>query len=275
MSRVYDALRKLEQRGEELAPLPAENFFTPSEKPKGLLAVPTERARVKPESRIVVFTDPRSPGADRFRLTRMALRGFSTAGEQLKTLLITSPLPQDGKSTIALNLATSLAEAGRVSVLLLEADLHRSSICERLGLQPWAGLTEVLESDSDPMSAVRRIDPLGFYLLPAGRSPENPAELLQSEKFAALLQDLRASFDWILLDSPPIAPLADTVALKAQVDSTLLVARAGSTPRESIEEAVKLIGQTHVIGIVLNAADGLDRLYAHSYYRDSQRAPKS
>jgi capsular exopolysaccharide synthesis family protein len=264
MSRVYDAVRKSEQRTGKPSAASSDVFFNPTVESGTLLSTPAERVQVRPESRIVVYTDPRSPGAERFRLLRMALRQIDL-GEQAKTLLITSPLPKDGKSTIALNLATSLAAAGTIKVLLLEADLRRPSLIEYLGLNPWTGLAQVLESGSDPFSAVRRIEPLGFYLLPAGRPPEKPAELLQSEKFSALMQDFRGSFDWILTDSPPAFPLVDAMALKAQADRTLLVARAGNTPREAVEEAVRLIGPEHMIGIVLNAAEGLDRLYGDYY----------
>ena len=117
------------------------------------------------ESRVVVYNDPRSAGADRFRLVRARLRNIQAA-KKLKTLLITSPLPSDGKSTVALNLATVLSESGKAPVLLVEADVYRPALVKRLGLKPWPGLTECYNRGSDPMLAIRRIDPLGFYLLP-------------------------------------------------------------------------------------------------------------
>lgn len=266
MSRVYDALRKLEEQGRESAENSPKTPVVPQHNPEHLLSAPALQARIGPETRLVVFTDRRSPGAERFRLIRMGLRNLN-AGKAYKVLLITSPLPQDGKSTIALNLATSLAEEGKVRVLLLEADLHRPSLVERLGLDPTCGLTDVLEGLADPAAAIRRIEPLGFYLLPAGRPSEHPNELLQSERFQALLHECRGSFDWVLLDCPPAFPLADVAALRAHADGALLVARASATPREAVQEAVQIFKPGQVVGLILNAAEGVDKLYSHYYYR--------
>ena len=266
MSRVYDALKKLEEQGKESASDSLKASIVPPKAAEQLLSAPALNARMGPQSRIVVYTDRRSPGAERFRLIRLALRN-ANAGKLQKVLLITSPLPQDGKSTVALNLATSLAEEGRVKVLLLEADLHRPSLLQHLGLAPTPGLTEVLEGHAEPAAVVRRIEPLGFYLLPAGRPPDNPTELLQTDRFSALLRDFRACFDWILVDCPPAFPLADVTALKAHADGALLVARAGSTPREAVQEAIQLFKPGQVLGLILNAADEVNQLYEHYYYR--------
>jgi capsular exopolysaccharide synthesis family protein len=182
-------------------------------------------------------------------------------------LLITSPLPRDGKSTVALNLATSLSEEGRVKVLLLEADLHRPSLPAHLGMSHIIGLTELVEDGIEPTAAIRKIEPFGFYLLAAGRAPENPAELLQSERFHALLHYFKLCFDWVLIDCPPAFPLADVSALRSVADSVLLVARAGSTPRETVQETIELFKPGQVIGMILNAAEGVNHLYSKYYYQ--------
>jgi capsular exopolysaccharide synthesis family protein len=271
VSRVYDALRKLEEQGKESADGSLKATIVPSKFTEQLFSAPALQARVGPQSRLVVYSDRRSPGAERFRLIRMALRNFN-AGKLQKVVLITSPLPRDGKSTVALNLATSLAEEGKVKVLLLEADLHRPSLLQHLGLDPVPGLAEILGGHAEPTTLVRRIEPLGFYLLPAGRPPDNPTELLQTERFSALLRDFRASFDWILIDCPPAFPLADVVALKAHADGVLLIARAGSTPREGVQEVIQLFKPGHVIGLILNVADEVNQLYSHYYYRQEHKA---
>jgi len=266
VSRVYDALKKLEEQGKDIASDSSKAPIVPPKTAEQFLSAPALHAQIGPQSRIVVFNDRRSPGAERFRLIRMALRN-SKAGKLQQVLLITSPLPQDGKSTLALNIATSLAEEGKVKVLLLEADLHRPSLLQHLGLDPAPGLSEVLEGRAEPAAVVRRIEPLGFYLLPAGRPPDNPTELLQTDRFSALLRDSRACFDWVLIDCPPVFPLADVTALKAHADGVLLIARAGATPRETVQEAIQLFKQGQVIGLILNAADEVNQLYAHYYYR--------
>jgi capsular exopolysaccharide synthesis family protein len=211
-----------------------------------------------------MHTDPRSAAADRFRFLRMCLRELWNAGK-LKSLQITSPLPQEGKSTIALNLATALAEGGKRTVLLIEADLHRPTLTEQLGLKKGAGLADCLEASLNPFSALRRLDPLGWYLLPAGEPTINPTELLQTEALGGVLQKLSPLFDWVLIDSPPVIPLIDSLLIARQVNATLLVAREGRTSREAVEKAIAVLGRQRVLGIVLNAVEGLDRLYSGYY----------
>jgi len=204
----------------------------------------------------------------------MRLRELWNAGK-LSTLLITSPLPGDGKSTIALNLATALAEQGKRTVLLVEADLHHPSLTQQLGIPTQAGLAECLEHGMNPMSNVRRIEPLGFYLLSSGEPRGNPTELLQSEALSTIMQELSAYFDWILIDSPPVMPLTDALSLARHANASLLVARAGHTPRQAIEQTVKLLGNGHVIGVLLNGVEGLHRIYSkyYGYYSDNSSPP--
>jgi capsular exopolysaccharide synthesis family protein len=228
----------------------------------------SEEVHVHPGSRIVLHTDPLSPGADRFRFLRMCLRELWSAGK-LRSLLITSALPLDGKSTIALNLATALAEGGKRSVLLLEADLHKPSLNEQLGLKARPGLTDCLERDLNPLLAIRRLKPLNWYLLPAGEAVSHPTELLQAEGLAMLMQKLSSLFDWVLVDSPPVIPVTDALSLARQTSATLLVAREGRTPREAVEKTVALIGKQRVLGVILNGADGRERLCS-GYYGYSQ-----
>jgi capsular exopolysaccharide synthesis family protein len=228
---------------------------------------PVERAQIRPEQRLVFYTDPHNPAADRFRYLRMRLREGRNAGK-LKTVLITSPLSQDGKSTTILNLATALAERGRRAVLLIEADLHKSCIAERLGLKTWAGMAECLQDvHRDPLAAIRRVDPLEWYLLPAGGPAKNPTELLQTPAFATIMQRVAPHFDWILIDSPPAVPLTDAISLQQHADGSLLVVRAGSTPREAVEHTTELLGSKKIFGIVLNGIEAHHHLYSryHQY----------
>jgi len=223
--------------------------------------LPIEEVGFCPESRIVYHTDPHGPAADRFRLLRMRLQELWNTGK-LKKLLITSPLPSDGKSTIALNLATALSERAKRTVLLLEADLHRSQLTEQLGLEARPGLSQCLESGLNPMAVLRRLKPLDWYLLPAGKASRNPTELLQTEMLGVVMDQLTPHFDWILIDSPPVVPLTDTLSLRKYADASLLVARAGRTTQVAVEEALKLLGKQHVLGILLNGVEGLDRVYS-------------
>ncbi len=268
MSRLYDALRKVEEQSREATSNPAKAVVAapPPRHPDQLLSVPSIPARIGSDSRIIVSSDPSSPGSERFRLIRMALRN-AAGGKLPRVLLITSPLPKDGKSTVALNLAASLSEGGKYKILLMEADLHRPSILETLGLDWMPGLSELIQGGEVPSAVIRRIEPLDFYLMSAGHSSENPSEQFQGDKFNALLQDLKSSFDCILVDCPPAFPLADVVALKSKADGVLLVARAGTTPRESIRETIRLFQPGKVLGLILNAEEEVNQIYARYYYR--------
>ncbi|MGO9228066.1 MAG: CpsD/CapB family tyrosine-protein kinase [Bryobacteraceae bacterium] len=223
-----------------------------------------ECAEIVPECRLVFHTDPCSPSADRYRLLRMRLRELGSSGK-LKTVLITSPLPNDGKSTVCLNLATALAEGGNKNVLVMEADLHQPALTGRLGLEAWSGLAECLEDTVDPQSAIRRIDPLNWYLLPAGGSRANASELLQTAALSRVMSRILPHFDWILVDSPPVLPLSDATSLTRHADATLLVARAGRTAREAIEETISIIGRPRIVGMVLNGTSSSDRPYSKYY----------
>jgi Mrp family chromosome partitioning ATPase len=165
-----------------------------------------------------------------------------------------------------LNLATGLSEEGKRPVLLLEADVHRPTLVKKLGLKPWPGLTESFKNKSDPMLAIRRIDPLGFYFLPAGHPVEDDSTLLESDFASQLIKSLCSSFfSWVLIDCPPTTPIADILVLRGQADATLLVTRAGQTPREAIEESIRNLGRDHILGIILNGVEGLDRTYSRYY----------
>lgn len=229
---------------------------------------PVEEAHLVPENRLVYYADPRGPAADRFRLLRMRLKEHWKAGK-LKKLLVTGPLANDGKSTVILNLATALAERGKRSVLVVEADLHNSSLSEILRLRTWAGLAECLVDEATPpLSAIRRVEPLGWHLLPAGEPRRNPTELLQTPAFGHIMKQLSPCFDWILIDSPPVISLTDSLSLQQHADASLLVVRAGQTPREAVEQTIALLGKKNILGIVLNGVEVRDHLY---YQYESHR----
>jgi capsular exopolysaccharide synthesis family protein len=232
---------------------------TPAITELGQMAV--EEVEIQTESRLIFATDPRSPGADRFRFLRMRLRELKDK-TRLKSLVITSPLPEDGKSTVALNLATALSEGGRRPVLLIEADLHRPGLSRALGITPGPGLASWLEGGQEALSKIKRLEPLKWYFLEAGQAIGNPTEMLQSAPISSLMEELSPLFDWILIDTPPVMPLTDALSLARHVDATLLVIRADKTPKEAVEDAVSLIGPGHLAGIVFNSAERLNKVYA-------------
>jgi len=225
-----------------------------------------EAGRLDP---VVFHTSPNSYAADKYRLLRMRLRGLSNT-RKLRSILVTSPLPGDGKTTVSLNLATALANQRKHKVLLIEADLHRGCIAEQLRLRPDIGLKECLHDGLDPLAAIRRIEPFGWHLLQAGMlSVPQPTELLRPQDLSDLFRKMSEHFEWIVVDSPPVLALTDGIVLSQAADGSLFVARAEQTSREALEDALALIGRKHVLGLVLNGVSTTGRSYAsyQNYYR--------
>jgi capsular exopolysaccharide synthesis family protein len=279
LSHLRNLFHKSAEQGANLAPVstsavadggsPLRTTNVAETKAPSFPEFPVEEAHLSPENRLVYFADPRSPAADRYRLLRMRLKEHWRSGK-LKKLLVTSALAHDGKSTVVMNLATALAERGRRTVLVVEADLHHASLGASLELKPWCGLTECLIDDTTPpLSAIRRIEPLGWHLLPAGEPRRNPTELLQTPAFSQILQKLAPHFDWIVIDSPPVIPLTDSLTLQQHADASLLAVRAGQTPREALEQTIELLGKKNILGIVLNGVEARNHLYYqyHEYNR--------
>lgn len=265
MSRVFDALQKT---GASTIASPGASpaaFVDALEKGFRLESLSTVKAQLGPESRLVFHTEPLGPGAERYRLMRLRLQAVRAQAE-VKTLLITSPGAREGKSTVAMNLAAALAEKGNQSVLLLEGDLRCPSLARELGLKLPSGLTQCTRNAVGLQSVIWRVEPLGFYLLPAGKPVTNPADILTSEWFLDATAKLVDSFDWIIIDSPPANPVVDTLSLKNRADAIIIVARAGRTQQTEIDEAIHILGKDHILGVVLNAVEKFDRGY-YEYYQ--------
>jgi capsular exopolysaccharide synthesis family protein len=171
----------------------------------------------------------------------------------LRSLVVTSALPLEGKTTVATNLATSLAQYGR-STLLVDADLRRPRVHRVFGIDKGVGLTSLMVGDATLREAVRSTQIDGLSVLPAGPIPPNPSELLHSAAFGRLKEDLLANFDWVIFDSPPMGAVTDAAVLAPQVDGVLLVVRAGRTTRDSILSAKKQLDSVsaRLVGSVLN-----------------------
>jgi capsular exopolysaccharide synthesis family protein len=273
MSRVSDAVRLAAIRADAVEARESRTDAVELRQSQSLsrFEIPTETVEVHAEIRLVAHTDPLGPTADRLRYLRLRLNQLWDA-EKLRRLLITSPQPHDGKSTFALNLAITLSEEGRRSVLLIEGDLHRPMVSEYLDLARRPGVAECLLCNTDPYSFIRRIEPLGFHFLPAGNTRGNATELLHTAALRKMIETLTPRFDWILIDSPPVAPLTDTLYLKQCADATLLIARAGQTLVRAVDEAVNLISRKHVLAIILNGVEDIDGIYK-KYYKAYGKLP--
>jgi capsular exopolysaccharide synthesis family protein len=213
------------------------------------------------ESKLVCLTAPESFGAEKFRFLGVRLRQLQHS-RSLKKLLITSTIPEEGKSTVAANLATILARRQQPKILLLEGDLRRPSLSKLFGLGKLPGLSEWLHGEPRPMKDVYRLEGPNLWFLPAGRPPENPLELMQSGRLSELLNQLAAWFDWIVIDSPPILPLADTSVWARLIDGILLVTREGTTKRQMLQRGLQALEQSKLLGAVVNSSANTD----HSNY---------
>jgi capsular exopolysaccharide synthesis family protein len=266
MSRLRSLLRQVNWLDEKPSLQSGSNSDPSQVTAPALRDLATDRVTLTPETRLVYHTDPHGAAADRYRLLRIRLQTARNLGK-LRKLLVTSPLPGDGKSTVVMNLATALAEKGNRTVLVVDADLHQSPLARSLGVRAQPGLAECLADGSDPLTAIRYLEPLNWYVLPAGKATTNPAELLHGSLLPNVLETLANNFDWLLIDSPPVIPLSEVLTLKEHSDGSLLVVRAGLTSQDAVEEAITLLGKQHVLGIVLNGVEQSDMIH-HKYGYD-------
>jgi len=221
---------------------------------------------LRPQSRLVCVTDGESPAAEAFRLLGVRLR-YLRRERPLKKVLITSTIPQEGKSMVSANLACVLAQRAKQKTLLLEGDVRRPSLSKLFGLGRNPGICESLQTGASLAKSVYHLDGLGLWFLPAGSAPSDPLELLQSGKLSSLMDQAMSMFDWIIIDSPPVLPLADTSVWTRMADGILLVTRQGTTEKRQLMKGIEAIESHKLIGAVLNCSHNS----AHSdyYYRPS------
>jgi capsular exopolysaccharide synthesis family protein len=213
------------------------------------------------ESRMVSITDQGSPAAEAFRLLGVRLRDIGRI-RPLKRVLITSTIPQEGKTTVALNLACTLARSTQQRVLLLEGDVRRPALSQMLGIEGNPGICEWLKGDQSPVSSIYHLREPGFWIMPAGSPPENPLEMLQSVRLNALMAQLVGWFDSVIIDSPPVLPLADTSVWMRLADGIVLVVRQGTTEKKQLQRGLEAIEPQKLIGALLNCSKDA----AHSLY---------
>jgi capsular exopolysaccharide synthesis family protein len=182
----------------------------------------------------------------------------------LKSLIITSPSPGDGKSHVAVNLALTLSDSYRRRVLLIDADLRRPTLHQVFRVPNARGLSEALQAKTDEKVAAVQISET-LTLLPAGRPEPNPLGGLSSGRMKRIVEDGAARFDWVIVDSPPVGVLADAHLVSETVDAAILVVRAGVTRLKDLEAAADTLGSERILGVVLNAVDHLE-IRGEGYY---------
>jgi polysaccharide biosynthesis transport protein len=261
-----------------------------SPKPKKLLGFAPKNGKMVPSNgnigtQEVLLTDldKRSPLAEAYRHLRTSIL-LSTAGRPPRTLLITSSVPSEGKTTTAVNTAISLVQTG-ARVLIIDADMRRPRIHSILNLSNDNGLSALLSreaAESEISSAIQHDDESGLFVLTSGPVPPNPAELLGSEQMVRLIATTSSNFTHVIIDSPPVAAFTDGVLIAAMVDGVLLVVHSGKSSRKVIARARKLLQDVgaRIIGVVLNKVEaaGSNSYYYYSgyyqhYHKDGAETP--
>jgi capsular exopolysaccharide synthesis family protein len=217
-------------------------------------------------SRLVTLDSHRSHASEAFRTLRSSLK-FAGLGKPLKTILITSPEPSEGKSTVCANLAVAFAQAGQ-KTLVIDSDLRRPRIHELFGLDRDIGLTTLLVGEASMEEVIRETAVDNLYAITCGPIPPNPAELLESVRMREVLEELKQKFDIIIVDSPLVMGMADAVILSSICDGTLIVARYNSTSRSALNQAKKLMEnvKANILGAILNEMDVRRARYGGYYY---------
>ena len=248
--------------------------------PLGMIPLGSKSAREGPNAKRLVIASskeavelvtqvrPQSQMAESYRALRTSLL-LSNLGAPPKVIMVTSALPQEGKSTTSINCAVVLAQKG-VRVLLIDADLRRPSIHKTLGMGPRSGLSNVLTGSTTLEQSITRTSILpNLYVLPAGTPPPNPAELLASSNMRDVLARLREEYDHIVIDTPPSLSVTDAVVLSPRADAVVLVIRSGQTTKQALRRARDLLTQVNakVVGVLLNAVDlsSPDYYYYYEY----------
>ncbi|MCL6649835.1 MAG: CpsD/CapB family tyrosine-protein kinase [Chloroflexi bacterium] len=237
------------------------------------------RRRNDKDSRPLLTTShPRSPFAEAFRHLRTNLL-YLSPDRPLRLLLVTSPGPEEAKSTVAVNLAAAMAQAGR-RVWLVEADLRKPALAWTLGPEGTLGLTDLLVDGVPVDRALQGTEVDNLWFVPSGTIPPNPAELLGSQKMRALLEEARGGADAVVIDAPPVLPVTDAAVLAPNVDGVLLVVWLGHTPREAARRARERLAAVgaRVVGVVVHGVEAgrRDGYYYYSrYYGPEEKAEKA
>jgi capsular exopolysaccharide synthesis family protein len=206
-------------------------------------------------SHLASLAEVASPAAEAFRLLGVRLRHLR-AQKELKKILVTSTVPQEGKSVVAANIACTLACRKQQKVLLLDGDVRRPSQARLLGLPSVAGLCNCLQGERSLIASIYRLEDAGLWILPAGNNRSSLVDPIQSPQLPALLQKLSTWFDWIVIDSPPVLPLADTSVWARLADGILLVTRRGTTEKRKLQKGLEALDQNKLIGALMNSSNG-------------------
>ncbi len=281
MAKVYEALRRAEEErkrrsGEAPSPVarvewePVAQAVAPPSKPspwKRLFGRGSARAATAAADEInkrrIAMLQPDSYVAEQYRSLRGRLDALA-AQRSLKTLVVTSPLSGEGKTTAAINLGLVTALSLDRKVLLIDCDLRRPGVHKSLGLQPDAGLAEVLTGIASFDEAIMPVEGVGLDVLPVRSRPANPSELLASEKMRELVEEAGRRYDRVIIDTPAVLGLPDAKAVCDLCDGMVMVVRADKTSQQDVQSALEVLDRRRVLGLVLNGAPADQGRYGYT-----------
>ncbi len=281
MAKIYDALRRAEQERRKRSGAEDDPRTAPAAvewEPVGHVVTPTKprfwqrafrrRRAATPavadfNKRRIALLQPDSYVAEQYRTLRGRIDALA-AQRPVRTIAITSPLPGEGKTTAAINLATVTALSLGRRVLLVDCDMRRPQVHQSLGLRPEAGLAEVLTDRVGLDQAITKVEGINLEVLGVRAKPENPSELLGSERMKELIQELAQRYDRVILDTPAALGLPDAKAVAELCDGVVVVARASSTPQADLEALLDLVDRRRVLGLVLNGVEQRGGRYGYA-----------
>ena len=284
MSRVHDALRRAELLGYRAhaarpasAPMPGAAIQEPH--PLHALLGQVRELPYTPSRDALLIKSARDQGieapVEEFRSLRTRLNHLQSL-RVLRTLVVTSPSPAEGKTFTATNLAIAEAHLRGNTTLLADFDCRRPTVHDLLGLERSPGITDYLMGKATLAECIRRVADIDLYVMTAGTVVVNPLELLNLPEVRLLLQHLPSVFNWTILDTPPLLFAADANLLSTYCDGTLLVVRLNSTSGEMATRAIQGMSHNNLVGVVANAArrGELYSKYGYPYYYSSGRKNK-
>jgi len=268
MGRITDALKKIKD----------ERLERVQKKP-GIEYVVRKVENTKIDEHVVSFHDASSPVGEQYKIIRTNLQALAHT-KNYKVFCLTSSISGEGKSITAINLAISMAhDLDGKSILLVDADIRKGKLSHYLGINQSPGLSDILKGTAEPDSTFVSPDISNLTVIPAGKTPRNPSELLGSKNMQALVASFKARFDYVIIDTPPIMPLTDACILGPIVDGVILVIQAGRAQRNIVQHAESRLNQAHakVLGYVMTNVEyhlphylyryvhKYDSYYSHEY----------
>ena len=274
LSNILIPQTRLKMLGPQLAPifwtiLPVRRLMPMNGK---VLREIINKAQVVPyhpkdDALVVNPSKPREAPGEEFRTLRTRLNHLQTL-HPLRTLVVTSASPAEGKSFTATNLALTQAQLTDKRVLLADFDFRRPTVDKTFQVDISPGLTDYLLGQGSLSRVIRKLEHTNLYIMTAGQAVPNPLELLNLKECKSLIEDLRQTFDWVILDSPPLLFAADGNLLSTMCDGTVLVVRIGTTTFDSVTRALQSLCENNVLGIVVNGARRGELYSKYTYYHD-------